>query len=207
MVLRETVRKEAEAEAVFDKELGRERHQGAVSLRVVPLPRHAGNQVRVGDFLPADPQEARKLLPPALLQAALDGVRDGLQSGELTGWPVVDVAVTLTNVERREGLTTAPGCHMAAGQALREALSRAAPVALEPIMKVEINVPDDFLGPAISLFNTAGGKVEELENHAGRKLLRGTAPLRRLFGFSTSLRSATQGRAGLMLTFDRFDLP
>lgn len=152
-----------------------------------------------------DPQEARKILPPALLQAALDGVRDGLQSGELTGWPLVDVAVTLTNVERREGLTTIPGCHMAAGQALREALSKAAPVALEPVMRVEINVPEDFLGPAISLFTAAGGKVEDLEDHAGRKLLRGTAPLRRLFGFSTSLRSATQGRAGLMLAFDRFD--
>ncbi|WP_302736228.1 elongation factor G [uncultured Desulfovibrio sp.] len=207
VVLRETVRREAEAEAVFDKELGKEHHQGAVALRVAPLPRHTGNQVTVGDFLPADPQEARKILPPALLQAALDGVRDGLQSGELTGWPLVDVAVTLTNVERREGLTTIPGCHMAAGQALREALSKAAPVALEPVMRVEINVPEDFLGPAISLFTTAGGKVEDLEDHAGRKLLRGTAPLRRLFGFSTSLRSATQGRAGLMLAFDRFDLP
>ena len=207
VVLRETVRREAEAEAVFDKELGKEHHQGAVALRVAPLPRHTGNQVTVGDFLPADPQEARKILPPALLQAALDGVRDGLQSGELTGWPLVDVAVTLTNVERREGLTTIPGCHMAAGQALREALSKAAPVALEPVMRVEINVPEDFLGPAISLFTAAGGKVEDLEDHAGRKLLRGTAPLRRLFGFSTSLRSATQGRAGLMLAFDRFDLP
>ena len=207
VVLRETVRKEAEAEAAFDKELGKEHHQGAVALRVAPLPRHTGNQVTVGDFLPANPQEARKVLPPALLQAALDGVRDGLQSGELTGWPLVDVAVTLTNVERREGLTTVPGCHMAAGQALREALSKAAPVALEPVMRVEINVPEDFLGPAISLFNTAGGKVEDLEDHARRKLLRGTAPLRRLFGFSTSLRSATQGRAGLMLAFDRFDLP
>lgn len=207
VVLRETVRREAEAEAVFDKELGKEHHQGAVALRVAPLPRHTGNQVTVGDFLPADPQEARKILPPALLQAALDGVRDGLQSGELTGWPLVDVAVTLTNVERREGLTTIPGCHMAAGQALREALSKAAPVALEPVMRVEINVPEDFLGPAISLFTAAGGKVEDLEDHAGRKLLRGTAPLRRLFGFSTSLRSATQGRAGLMLSFDRFDLP
>ncbi len=192
VVLRETVRREAEAEAVFDKELGKEHHQGAVALRVAPLPRHTGNQVTVGDFLPADPQEARKILPPALLQAALDGVRDGLQSGELTGWPLVDVAVTLTNVERREGLTTIPGCHMAAGQALREALSKAAPVALEPVMRVEINVPEDFLGPAISLFTAAGGKVEDLEDHAGRKLLRGTAPLRRLFGFSTSLRSATQ---------------
>lgn len=207
VVLRETVRREAEAEAVFDKELGKEHHQGAVALRVAPLPRHTGNQVTVGDFLPADPQEARKILPPALLQAALDGVRDGLQSGELTGWPLVDVAVTLTNVERREGLTTIPGCHMAAGQALREALSKAAPVALEPVMRVEINVPEDFLGPAISLFTAAGGKVEDLEDHAGRKLLRGTAPLRRLLGFSTSLRSATQGRAGLMLAFDRFDLP
>ena len=207
VVLRETVRREAEAEAVFDKELGKEHHQGAVALRVAPLPRHTGNQVTVGDFLPADPQEARKILPPALLQAALDGVRDGLQSGELTGWPLVDVAVTLTNVERREGLTTIPGCHMAAGQALREALSKAAPVALEPVMRVEINVPEDFLGPAISLFTAAGGKVEDLEDHAGRKLLRGTAPLRRLFGFSTSLRSATQGRAGLMLAFDRIDLP
>lgn len=207
VVLRETVRREAEAEAVFDKELGKEHHQGAVALRVAPLPRHTGNQVTAGDFLPADPQEARKILPPALLQAALDGVRDGLQSGELTGWPLVDVAVTLTNVERREGLTTIPGCHMAAGQALREALSKAAPVALEPVMRVEINVPEDFLGPAISLFTAAGGKVEDLEDHAGRKLLRGTAPLRRLFGFSTSLRSATQGRAGLMLAFDRFDLP
>ena len=207
VVLRETVRREAEAEAVFDKELGKEHHQGAVALRVAPLPRHTDNQVTVGDFLPADPQEARKILPPALLQAALDGVRDGLQSGELTGWPLVDVAVTLTNVERREGLTTIPGCHMAAGQALREALSKAAPVALEPVMRVEINVPEDFLGPAISLFTAAGGKVEDLEDHAGRKLLRGTAPLRRLFGFSTSLRSATQGRAGLMLAFDRFDLP
>ena len=207
VVLPETVRREAEAEAVFDKELGKEHHQGAVALRVAPLPRHTGNQVTVGDFLPADPQEARKILPPALLQAALDGVRDGLQSGELTGWPLVDVAVTLTNVERREGLTTIPGCHMAAGQALREALSKAAPVALEPVMRVEINVPEDFLGPAISLFTAAGGKVEDLEDHAGRKLLRGTAPLRRLFGFSTSLRSATQGRAGLMLAFDRFDLP
>lgn len=70
--------------------------------------------------------------------------------------------MTLTNVERREGLTTIPGCHMAAGQALREALSKAAPVALEPVMRVEINVPEDFLGPAISLFTAAGGKVEDL---------------------------------------------
>lgn len=207
VVLRESVRRTAEARAVFDRELGKERHQGVVSLLVEALPRHSGNRVQVGDFVPSDPQEARKLLPPTLLDAALEGIRDSLQSGELTGWPVVDVAVTLTGLERTEGVTTAPGCHMAAGQALREALAKAGPVSLEPIMRVEINVPEDFLGPAISLFNTAGGKVEDLFDHGGRKILRGTAPLRRLFGFSTSLRSSTQGRAGMMLAFDRFDLP
>ena len=141
------------------------------------------------------------------VRAALEGVRDALQSGALTGYPVEDMEVTLTAVERREGQTTVPGCHMAAGMALREALAAASPVALEPLMKVEISVPDEFLGAAISLFGTAGGRVEDLEDRSGLKHVRGLAPLRKLFGFSTSLRSATQGRAGLVLTFDRFDLP
>ena len=207
VVLRETVRKSAEASVVFDRELGKEHHQGAVALRVAPRLRGSGNLVTVGDFLPADPAEARKLLPRIYLDAALEGVRDAMQSGEVTGYPVEDVEVVLTNVERREGVTTLPGSRMAAGQALREALAAASPVVMEPVMRVEIVVPDDFLGSSISLFNTCGGKVENLEDNGARKILSGTAPLRRLFGFSTSLRSATQGRAGLVLTFDRFDLP
>ena len=207
VVLRETIRKSADASVVFDRELGKEHHQGAVALRVSPRPRGSGNLVTVGDFLPADPAEARKLLPRIYLDAALEGVRDAMQSGEVTGYPVEDVEVVLTNVERREGVTTLPGSRMAAGQALREALAAASPVVMEPVMRVEIVVPDDFLGSSISLFNTCGGKVENLEDNGTRKILSGTAPLRRLFGFSTSLRSATQGRAGLVLTFDRFDLP
>ena len=207
VVLRETVRKEAEAAAVFDKELGKERHQGSVALRVAPRARGTGNAVEVGDFLPQDAAEARKILPRVYLDAALEGVRDALQSGDLTGYPVEDVAVTLTSVERQEGVTTVPGSRMAAGQALREALAAASPVALEPVMRVEITAPEDFLGAAITMFTTCGGKVEDMEDHGGRKTLRGTAPLRRLFGFSTSLRSVTQGRTGLVMTFDRFDLP
>ena len=207
VVLRETVRKEAAATISFDRELGKERHQGAVSLHVAPRPRGSGNTVEIGSFLPDNPEEARKILPRVYVDAAMEGVRDALQSGDITGYPITDVAVVLDDVERREGLTTAPGCHMAAGQALRQAVAAATPVSLEPVMRVEISVPEDFLGAAISLLNTCGGKVEDLEDHSGRKALRGTAPLRRLFGFSTSLRSATQGRAGLVMTFDRFDLP
>lgn len=207
VVLRETVRREAEATAVFDRELGKERHQGSAALRVAPRARGTGNAVEVGDFLPQDAAEARKILPRIYLDAALEGVRDALQCGDLTGYPIEDVAVTLIAVDRQEGVTTVPGCRMAAGQALREALAAATPVVLEPVMRVEITVPEDFLGASITLFTTCGGKVEDMEDHGGRKTLRGTAPLRRLFGFSTSLRSATQGRAGLVMTFDRFDLP
>ena len=207
VVLRETIRKEAEHAAVFDRELGKEHHQGSVALRVAPRPRGEGNTLEVGDFLPQDAAEARKLLPAPYLDAALEGVRDALQCGELTGYPVEDVAVTLTGVERQEGLTTVPGCRMAAGMALRQALAAAAPVVLEPVMRVEITVQESFLGSAISLFTSCGGKVDDMEDHGDRKTMRGAAPLRKLFGFSTSLRSATQGRAGLVMTFDRFDLP
>ena len=207
VVLRETVRKEAEVASVFDREMGKERHHGSAALRVAPRARGTGNVVEVGDFLPQDAAEARKILPRVYLDAALEGVRDALQCGDLTGYPIEDVAVTLTAVDRQEGLTTVPGCRMAAGQALREALAAATPVVLEPVMRVEITVPEDFLGASITMFTTCGGKVEDMEDHGGRKTLRGTAPLRRLFGFSTSLRSATQGRAGLVMTFDRFDLP
>jgi elongation factor G len=96
---------------------------------------------------------------------------------------------------------------MAAGQAVRYALAAAAPAALEPVMAVEISVPEHCLGPALSLFGACGGKVEELCERAGLKILRGLAPMRKLFGFSTSLRSATQGRAGLVMKFEKFDAP
>ncbi|MDR2743769.1 MAG: elongation factor G [Desulfovibrio sp.] len=206
VVLRETVTGEAGGRAVFDKELGRERHHGAVSLRVKPRRRNAGNLVAVGDFLPGTPALAQKILPGHLLRAALEGVHDALQSG-LEGWPLQDIDVLLTGVEKIEGRTTAPGCHTAAGLALREAVGKASPVMLEPIMRVEINVPDAFLGAAINALNTCNGRVENLEDRNGQKLLQGSAPLRRLFGFSTALRSATQGRTGLSLVFDRFDKP
>lgn len=206
-VLRETVCRNASAHVIFDREFGKERQQGAVRLKVAPRERNSGNRIQLGDFLPKDEREARKLLPTAFLEAALEGVHDGLQSGVQTGWPVVDVEVVLTSVERSEGLTTIAGCRMAAAQALREALMAAGPLSLEPIMKTEITVPEEYLGSAIGLFTTASGKVENVEEQGGCKLLQGTAPLRQLFGFSTSLRSATQGRAGLTLSFDRFDAP
>jgi elongation factor G len=95
---------------------------------------------------------------------------------------------------------------MAAGAAARQALEAAGPLALEPLMAVTITVPEEWLGPAIGLFGAHNGKVEQLAQQGGHKIVQGTAPLSRLFGFSTQLRSATQGRAGLMMRFERFDV-
>ncbi len=205
VIMRETITGTGEGDCVFDRELGKVQHFGHVSVSVAPRPRGAGNTVKPGSFLPEDKIAAAKVIQKELLAATLEGATDALQSGDLTGYPVVDVAVTITGIERRDGVASEPGCRMAAAQALKQALAAASPVILEPVMNVTISCPEAELGSAISLFGTLGGKIDEMEDNSGQKVVHGTASLRKLFGFSTKLRSATQGRAGLVMSFSRFD--
>lgn len=205
VIMRETITGTGEGDCVFDRELGKVQHFGHVSVSIAPRPRGAGNTVKPGSFLPEDKIAAAKVIQKELLAAALEGATDALQSGDLTGYPVVDVAVTITGIERRDGVASEPGCRMAAAQALKQALAAASPVILEPVMNVTISCPEAELGSAISLFGTLGGKIDEMEDNSGQKVVHGTASLRKLFGFSTKLRSATQGRAGLVMSFSRFD--
>lgn len=201
VIRRECPSRPAEAEETFDRELGKERHQGCVKLRVTPLARGKGNNIFFNPAL----LETKPPLPAVLRDAALQGVENALQSGPLSGFPLQDVEVEILAVPRTEGLTTPAGVHMAAGAALRTALASAALTTLEPIMKVEISTPEQHLGSAISLFGTRNGKVENILDRAGLKVIQGLAPLSQLFGFSTDLRSATQGRAGFLMQFERFD--
>lgn len=205
VIMRETITGTGEGDCVFDRELGKVQHFGHVSVSVAPRPRGSGNTVKTGSFLPEDKIAAAKIIQKELLTAALEGATDALQSGDLTGYPVVDVAVTITGIERRDGVASEPGCRMAAAQALKQALAATSPVILEPVMNVTISCPEAELGSAISLFGTLGGKIDEMEDNSGQKVVHGTASLRKLFGFSTKLRSATQGRAGLVMSFSRFD--
>lgn len=198
VVYQEAIAAEAAAEAEFDREIGEQAHYGKVRLTVAPRERDAGNDVRFA-FDTHDWSQP-------LLDAAYQGVVDSLQAGVQKGYPVQDIAVAITAMERRDGAATGPGYRMAAMAAVRQALEAASPVLLEPIMDVEIAVPDEHVGDAISLLGVKGAKVENMYDHAGRKVVQALAPMRRLFGFSTELRSATQGRAGLVLTFSRFDV-
>jgi elongation factor G len=201
-ICRETVAHPVSADGLFDRELGKEYHHGAISITMAPLPRNSGNNIKFA----FDPRALTPPLPPALMEAARQGLADSLLCDAATGYPLQDVEITVTAMQRKEGLSTAPGFHMAAGSAVRAALSCAKIITLEPLMFVEISAPEDWMGAAISLFSGLGGKVDNVSDRADLKIIEGLAPLSRLFGFSTALRSATQGRAGLMMRFERFDV-
>ncbi len=198
VVYQETVGSEAQADGVFDRELGDQHHFGGVAVRVAPRERDKGNRVRF--------EMDTEGWPAAWLDAVSQGITDSLLSGVIKGYPVQDVDVAVVAMERRDGTSSPAGYHMAAVLAVKEGLTRAAPVLLEPIMHVEVAVPDDFVGEVISLLGAKGARVGNMFDQSGQKVVQALAPMRKLFGFSTDLRSATQGRAGLMLKFARFDM-
>jgi elongation factor G len=198
VVYQETVTAAAAGEGVFDRELGERSHHGRVTVAVSPLPRETGRDVAF--------EIDRLAYPPAWCAAMIEGLEDGLQSGPLGGHPVQDVQVRVTGVFPVEGRTTDIGCRMAAAQALKNALAAARPALLEPLMELEIGVPDAFVGDVAGLLGSKGAKIERMDDRGGHKTVTALAPLRRMFGFSTDLRSATQGRAGMSMRFLKFDL-
>lgn len=199
VVRRETIGAAASGAGTFDRDLGDQPHYGHVELTVAPAVRGAG----VSFLFEADAAG----WAPALVRAVSRGIHDACSSG-VQGYPLEDVAVTVTALGNNGGKATEPGMYMAAQAALRHACSLAMPRLLEPLMLVDVVVPEAFLGPVVSLLGARGAKVEHLLDRGGSmglKQVRALAPMRELFGFSTALRSATQGRAGVVMTFVRFD--
>ncbi len=194
----ETITTTGSGEGEFHRELGEQMHYGYVAVEVEPLPREAGTDVVF--------EIDTEAWPSQWLDAVEQGLRDGLQSGVLKGCPVRDARVRVKELKRVEGESTPAGYHMAAAAALKNALAQAKPALLEPIMFVEVGLPEEHLGDAVGLLGAKGAKVENILDRAGQKVIQALAPMRKLFGFSTDLRSATQGRAGMMLKFARFDV-
>jgi elongation factor G len=198
VVYQETVAGSGRGEAEFNRELGEQFHQGYVRLAVEKRPRNAGNEIVFEMDATGWNNE--------WIGAAVQGVTDGLQSGVLKGYPVHDVRVSILEMRRFEGKSSNVAFHAAAMQALRRALSEAGPVLMEPLMWVEVHVPEEFVGDVIGLLGSKGSKIENMFDRYGQKVVHALTPLRQLFGFSTQLRSATQGRAGLVMRFERFDV-
>ena len=198
VVYQETVAAEAEAREQFHRELGEVVHFGAVRLAVQPRPRDKGRDI-VFEFDTAS-------WPEAWLLAVEEGVSDALQSGVIKGYPVQDVRVRILDMERRDGESSPAGYRMASAMALRSALRLASPELLEPIMWLEASAPADFVGEVVGILGAKGAKIENMLDRGERKVVQALAPLSGLFGFSTELRSCTQGRAGFVMKFARFDV-
>ncbi|RLB85031.1 MAG: elongation factor G [Deltaproteobacteria bacterium] len=197
VVYRETIEKEGEGTAVFDKEIAGQRHFAKVTLKLTPLERGSQNS-----FISEIDEET---IPDNFIPAIERGVMESLESGALMGYPVVDVKAILTGGTFKESLGTELAYTVSASMACKTAFAHGEPFLLDPIMNVEIFVPENFMGDVIGDLNSRNGKIESIEHKIEAVVIKAIVPLERMFGYSTSLRSATQGRATFTMQFSHFD--
>jgi elongation factor G len=198
VVYRETIAARSQAKMAFDREIAGQRQYAEITLEAAPLARGAGTR-----FASAMPPDG---LPPQFVEAVRRGAMGSLESGPLSGYPAVDVEIVLVGAGLRDN-STELAVTVAASMACKEALARGKPFQLEPIMSAEVLVPDAFLGEVIGDLNARSGKIEAIDHKLGVQVVTVTVPLSRMFGYSTALRSATQGRGTYSMHFARFDKP
>ncbi|MCD6352862.1 MAG: elongation factor G [Proteobacteria bacterium] len=197
VVYRETITRVVEVEEVFDKEIADARNYARVKLRLEPLKRGKGI-----DFVNALPEG---IVPLDFIGSIQDGTREGLLSGIIVGYPLVDVKATLIDGSYREGASTEMAFKVAASMAVKEGCRKAGSILLEPIMSVDVVVPENFLGEVIGDINSRRGKVGKITPKGKVSILKVLVPLKEMFGYSTSLRSASQGRGTFSMQFSHYD--
>ncbi len=197
VVYRETIEKEGEGSAVFDKEISGQRHFAKVTLKLIPLERGSKNK-----FISEVTEET---IPDVFIPSIEKGVMESLESGSLMGYPVVDVKAILTGGAFKESLGTELAYTVSASMACKTALANSEPFLLDPIMNVEIFVPEAFMGDVIGDLKSRKGKIESIAHKMDALVIKAIVPLARMFGYSTSLRSATQGRGTFTMQFSHFD--
>jgi elongation factor G len=205
VVCRETVSAAADVQAQFERELDDEKLFGQASVHIQPRARGTGNVFRLALPKPL-PQPGTKLveIPQAILDASLEGARASLGSG-LEGYPLEDVELVITGIEYRPDASTPNGQKAALGEAVRKVLRAAGTSLLEPIMRVEITSPEANVGDVLGDLNARRAQIEDVGFRADQRVIVALVPLRRMFGYATDLRSATQGRATYSMTFLKYD--
>ena len=196
---KETVTALGKAEGKFEHPTTAGKSQyGHVWLQVEPLER--GEGFRFESCIAED------VIPPAIVPAIEKAVHDSLDAGTLIGFPIVDLKVSLVDGSYRDEDSTEQAFGVAAAMAFRKAVSEAGPVLLEPVMDVEIILPESYLGEVISDLTAKRAKIHGMDSRDGaRQAVKAQVPLAEMFGYSTDLRSATQGRANFTMQFAAYD--
>ncbi len=194
---RETIRGRAEAQGRFVRQTGGRGQYGDVKIVVEPLPGGAGFEfvnAIVGGAVP------REFIP-----AAEAGIKEALEGGILAGFPMSDVKVTLVDGSYHEVDSSEMAFKIAGSMAIKEAARKAKAVLLEPIMSVEVVVPEEYMGDVIGDLNSRRGRIEGMELRGTTQIIKSMVPLSEMFGYATELRSRTQGRGSFTMHFGRYE--
>jgi len=197
VVYRETVSKKAQHQEIFQRELAGQQHFAAVTIEVIPLPRGNGNRFYDRCENPNLTEE--------YLSAIREGVEEAAAGGVLMGYPVIDVEAALLDVQIHEMYSNAMAFRVAASMAFESACSQADPILLEPIMKTEVLIPEEFMGEVIGDLNIRQGKIGQITAKGPVQVLTASVPLSKMFGYSTALRSLSQGRGTFTMHFSHYD--
>jgi len=197
VAFRETIRKESEAEGKYIRQTGGSGNYGHCKIRLKPSEPGKGyefiNDIKGGS------------IPKEFIKPIDQGIREALDGGILAGFPVVDVTVTLYDGSYHDVDSNEMAYKIAGSMAFKEAAKKASPVLLEPVMAVEVTVPEEFVGTIIGDINSRRGRIESLEHAAGSQLVKAIVPLKEMFGYVNDIRSSTQGRASYSMQFARYE--
>ncbi len=194
---KETITKAVDVEGKFVRQSGGRGQYGHVKIRIEPKERGTGyefvNQIVGG------------VIPKEYIPAVDAGIREAMLNGVLGGYPVLDVKVTLYDGSYHEVDSSEMAFKIAGSMAFKEGMKKGNPVLLEPIMKVEVVVPEEYMGDVMGDINSRRGRVEGMESRSGAQVIRGYVPLAEMFGYATDLRSKTQGRGTYTMQFSHYE--
>ncbi|MFO8061945.1 MAG: elongation factor G [bacterium] len=191
---RETIAESAEVEYEFDKILGQKRMYAKLRLRIEKSDEPYEFESRLD----------KNTLPNEFFEAAKNGLRSAVNNGMIAGFPVINVKVILLDGDYDDQASNENAFMFAASQALKKAIDKAGPVLLEPIMKLDVNVPEDYVGTVINDLNIKYAEIKGFENMDDRQVIHADVPLSAMFGYSNQLRTMTQGRGVFTMEFREF---
>ncbi|GAB7028524.1 elongation factor G [Geotalea toluenoxydans] len=194
---RETITKKVKVEGKFVRQSGGRGQYGHVWLELEP--QEPGKGYEFVDAIKGG------VVPREYISSVDKGIQEAMDTGVMAGFPVVDFKVSLVDGSYHEVDSSEMAFKIAGSMGFKEGCSKASPVLLEPIMSVEVVVPEDYMGDVIGDLNSRRGRIMGMESRAGAQVVNAMVPLAQMFGYSTDLRSATQGRATYSMTFDHYE--
>lgn len=194
---RETITRKARGEGKYVRQTGGHGQYGHVILEIEPLP--AGSGFEFEDLTKGG------AIPKEFITPIEDGVKESMESGLVAGYPLVDVKAVLLDGSYHEVDSSELAFKIAGSMAFRNAAERSKAVILEPVMSVEIHVPEEYFGDVLGDFNSRRGRIETTEIDGNYQVVKGRVPMAEMFGYATDLRSITQGRGNYVMQYDRYE--